>query len=466
MQNTSMKPEKICASIMLSILILIFLTVCLRFFIKNIVYEKLHVNNPFVNFFLSDDVSVDDSGIDSEETLQTDNIDWESIYQFDGSGYSNYHPENILSKFSNKVFRLEDKIDIYTNDLLLFQQQCAIFTGYIENCLSWKLTNPVKNDIIYMSNGYLTFPTPQASEDDIYDIANSIGDFNKFLGENNIPLIYANAGTKVCPWNRQIFNRSVEYSNDNADQLIKALKEKRVDVIDYREEILNADLDWYNSYYITDHHWTNKTALWAGGILADRLNSKYDFSFNKKYFEADSYTIQKFKDYWLGANGRRVTLSKSHLEDYDLILPAFDTDLTVSIPSEKVNMRGNYKSVLFRSELFDDIAGYNEYDHMNKPGAYNCIVPQSDAQMTIHNNNSPDNAGKKILLIQDSYGWYLSTYLACDIEETDIIYPASFDGSLRSYIKKSKPDAVVILYNSAQIKSIDWTQHKDLFDFR
>ena len=76
------------------------------------------------------------------------------------------------------------------------------------------------------------------------------------------------------------------------------------------------------------------------------------------------------------------------------------------------------------------------------------------------------NHDKKILILSDSFGFYLNTYLACDIGEIDIIHPMAFDGSIRSYVDVMNPDAVIVLYCERNIKPIDWSNHLSQFDFR
>ncbi|MBO6137385.1 MAG: hypothetical protein J6O71_02120, partial [Lachnospiraceae bacterium] len=110
--------------------------------------------------------------------------------------------------------------------------------------------------------------------------------------------------------------------------------------------------------------------------------------------------------------------------------------------------------------------GYNYSDHLSKPDAYNCIVLGNDALTTTLNNSPKDNEGKSILLIHDSFDFYLSTYLAGDVERIDRIQLSGFKGSLRTYIENNPPDAVVIMYYGGNILPIDWRWHNSFFDFR
>ena len=61
-----------------------------------------------------------------------------------------------------------------------------------------------------MKNGYLTKVINEVAEQDIEEIVASLRDFQEFLDEKNIPLLYTQAGTKVCPWDRKLFDDGVQ----------------------------------------------------------------------------------------------------------------------------------------------------------------------------------------------------------------------------------------------------------------
>ena len=77
--------------------------------------------------------------------------------------------------------------------------------------------------------------------------------------------------------------------------------------------------------------------------------------------------------------------------------------------------------------------------------------------------NAVDNVGKKILIIGDSFNWILADYLITDIEYLDVIHNATFTESIQSYICKTKPDMVLIIYNDAEFVEIHTT---DAYDFQ
>ena len=55
-----------------------------------------------------------------------------------------------------------------------------------------------------------------------------------------------------------------------------------------------------------------------------------------------------------------------------------------------------------------------------------------------------------MLIFQDSFGNYTSTYLAQGLDEIHLIYNPDFNGSVKAYIKEVKPDVVLMLNTSNQ----------------
>lgn len=77
----------------------------------------------------------------------------------------------------------------------------------------------------------------------------------------------------------------------------------------------------------------------------------------------------------------------------------------------------------------------------------------------------PNNG--KILLIHDSFGDCVISFLALGVKYGEALDLRHFTGSVQEYIKQTEPDVVLVLYIPNVIpESIDWTTHGDLFDFR
>lgn len=455
--------------ICLAVLGMFMLSIFVRIGTRQILVKRLGVENTFTRLVFWDN-----------EALETDiSIDWAARYPFDESGDAGSGKSistdsmtdadtSVDVRLREKVLSAEHKVNVYATDLLAGYQSFVNARYRVDDFIGWK-QNSSTEDVIEMENGYLARPSAKVEEQDIEKIADSLSDFGKYLSEQGIPLYYVNCGSKVNPADKQMTEKDVarEYTNENADALLQALRGKKVHTIDMRQYML-ADGEWYDRYYITDHHWTTETGLWCAGIIADELNRSAGFAFDKAYFDIDSYEVTTYPKFWLGSAGRAMRLGEESLESYSCILPKFETDLTIDVPTKSVHKKGTYAESLYNMELLEQIKEYTGTDWLSKPDAYGTTTRENDALGIIKNKRVNENSDKKILMIQDSFGWYTATYLACDVGEVHSIYLGEFDGSIRSYVREMEPDAVIVLYTSGNIEMDNeaWEAHKSLWDFR
>ena len=338
--------ERVCAIVILAIIAAILLSICIRFVVKNVIYEGLGIYNDFVLFWCPDDGTV----VEDPETV-TAKIDWERVYPFEKKedGNDKKKKDIFLKEFTNLVNRIEQKIDIYTNRLFIFQRRFVLAINKLEDIIGWDL-----GGVLYMKNGFLTDSCKRLDDAQIEELANSVIDFDHFLKEEGIPLIFFNPGSNVCPYNNQVILPSLENTNENEDALLERLREGNIDVIDFRDEIRKNNKNWDEYYYHTDHHWTTGASLWAAGIIAKKLNTDYDFSFDDKYFLPESFNITHYKEFWLGSRGRGVTLERTTLDDYDLIIPKFYTNLKLEAPATGISLSGKYEDVILKMDTWSN----------------------------------------------------------------------------------------------------------------
>lgn len=457
-----------------AVLFFFFISIAMRFFTRQILVKKFHWDNAFTQIVFWGN---EELNLANEEPDFTDNndevslsIDWANEYPFHNS-HSYLNIETATSKFNsfqNFVFNITDNVKSYTSDLLIGQYEASnIAKAYnrLIGCAIMPATS--SNHSIQLQNGYLTYEQNLISDKDINELADSVQSFSTYLYNQGIDFVYMNTGSKVCPIDKQLPPMANEYTNENGDNLLRELNNRNVRTLDFREHMIQSGRDWYQSYYITDHHWNTATALWAAGVMSQYLNDYCGFNFDKKYFDPSQYDIETYPDYFLGRQGWSEILPDSGLESYDKILPKFNTSFSLQIPTRGIDLQGSYQDVLFDQQYFDQISEYSKTDFTKKPNTYSSIRLGNDAYSEIKNLAPEHNKDKKILLIYDSFGWYLSSYLATDVSEIATLYLPTFNGSVRSLVNTIKPDAVIMVYCEKNIVPIqDWNSHTDFFDLR
>ena len=126
-------------------------------------------------------------------------INWEHQYPFDAESMA--HADPILTftllPQDNRYVRilniLEEKVDVYSSDLLAGQSYIAELSYRYNNLINWKWGASGADDdstIIYMENGYLTYQQPRVPEEDIYEIADSLEDFSDYLADKKISPLF------------------------------------------------------------------------------------------------------------------------------------------------------------------------------------------------------------------------------------------------------------------------------------
>lgn len=395
-------------------------------------------------------------------------IDWQQQYPFAQADADEQETSRQISRkerYDSLVRKLEEKIEYYCTEGLFFYGQAVAAAAESEQIVGCDAEN-FAGDVIRMNNGYLTYQEEKLEEAQIQELADEVADLKQFLDAQGIEFLYGNAGSKVCPYDKQLSDETLEYTNENGTALVEALRENGISVIDFRDEMQCDGLDWYDSYYKADHHWKTQMGLWAADKLAGALNETGRFSFDRAIFEKENYTFETYENCFFGGQAKSVTFASANLESYTKILPKFPTAFQIQIPTRSVDLQGTYAETLFDSAQFEKILSYTKAQHLSERNCYDCARGRNDALVQIQNLNSPDNADKKILMLQDSFSWYTTSFLACGIGQIDAIHLAAFSGSLRSYIKQTKPDAVVMVYCERNIKPLERAGHEHLFDLR
>lgn len=459
--------SKYFAAACLGIIGIFFFSIMGRFAVRQAVVKKAGITNPFTAAVFFDAPALNRLSSEAKHDKIVP-MDWQKQYPFaEGSGMTE---SILLGKYQAKAVSAEKKVKEWTGDFLLGRTKLTSLAEEYREMLCWKLDGAGKTDedAFFLQNGSLTFYQHRLKEKELAQIADSVADFQGWLAERKIPFLYVNMGSKVNPQDKQMtaVQQQEEFTNENADALLAELAKRQVASMDMRQEMHRAGLDWYASYYKYDHHWKTQTGMWAAGILAERLNRDYGFCYDRTYFEPQNYQADSY--WWKGNQWRALYKTAGRdcdSEEYTYFLPKFATQFSISIPTRGIDKLGEYKDTLIDRQAVADSRSYTEEEMASRQDAYFNTTWHNDALGIIKNQQMVHNP-QKILMLQDSFSFYLSTYLACDTAELDLIYPNKFDGSIRAYIEKMQPDLVIVLYCEQNIKEFDGSSHQAFFDFR
>lgn len=291
-----------------------------------------------------------------------------------------------------------------------------------------------------LEDGRLTF-TVEPTETDWK--AENLAELSEWCASRNTPLLYVQAPFKIDPDDPQLPVGTSDYTNQNADHLLNALKQYGVDHLDLRREIKKQGLDHASLFYKTDSHWTTEAAFWAYTTICDVLEKKYGFAIDDAVTDLNQFTKTTYEDIFLGSQGKRVGTLYSGVDDLDVLLPDFETNIRYEVPNH-----GFYKEGAFEQTVMD-YAHVETTDYYNKSPYY--VYSGGDYPLSHFKNlNQPD--GKKVLLVRDSFSCAVAPLLSLAVGQVDTFDLRYNDSSLKEYIDVSKPDIVVFLFNPGVLR--------------
>lgn len=437
-------PMRIAVVIFMTVILVFMLSILTRMVTKNIIVEKFGISNSVTQFIMKG-MSVMDAMDEVTGEFYTD-IDWEKLYPFkldNQISEATDVKEGFLDKYKNKLYRIESVIQDYCNQYLVGRVKFVETAYAFEKLFQWTLI-PYGSDngIIIKDDGYMTYVS---DEMDVTDMASHLKKLDNFLNNKNIEMLYVQAPSKVDPLTPELPPGVNDSTNNNIDKLLYELSEKDIDVLDLREFIVDEYDNYEDAFYKTDHHWKTTTAFRGVQILVEYMNGQGYTSIDESKIASENFKMETYEKYFLGSQGKKVTLAVAEPEDYHLMVPKYDASFTIQIPERNIDMQGDFKDTLLDYRHLQKIDYYNE-------NCYASFTNRNDAYCKIINHAS-DVDDKKILIIKDSYSTPFIPYLALGVKEMDTIYEMLFDGSIQTYIEETEPDVVIVMYSATSMSA-------------
>ena len=348
-----------------------------------------------------------------------------------------------LERWYNRFFRKE-----------LFSQVMQ----KIEDTCRWNLMPPsgksnIVTGAVKMSNNHLCVLSARR---DMTAIAESIKSFDKFLKAENIPFAYIMAPSTISP-DDKLSSNHWDFSNQNADELLRRLADAGVNTIDLRKELKADGISYSDAFFVTDHHWKPDTGVWATGKMADWLNKNAGLSCNTQLYKSENYNRKVYPKWFLGSYGRKATLARTTPDDIAVLTPKEPVQFHYVNPSVPCERTGGFDVIL-------------HYDRIEPKDYYvqNCVGVYLNDKYAAFIDNLDKNAKGKVLLIGDSFLLMVTPFLAQTVKRVEYLTLDYFNGSLEAYIKANGPyDACMVLFYTGDLTdTIDFTSHQDQFDFR
>jgi len=264
--------------------------------------------------------------------------------------------------------------------------------------------------------------------DNMYALVNT-------LAQSNIPLLYVQAPFKLRDAHSGLPPTVTNYSALNADRFLAALTGANIYCLDLRISFKNSDMSQNDMFYSTDHHWTIDAAFLGTAQIVKKLNTDFGFKINESLFDIDNYERKTYEDFYIGSIGRRVGRIYGGIDDFTLITPNFKTDLSYYKDGE-AQSGGSFEDAVLNKKFIDEKLPPSTNRYAVYPGDYSELI---------FINHLADYG--KILIIKDSFGVPVYSFLSIGVHEVRAIDIRLFSKDVSEYAAELKPDIVIILYN-------------------
>ena len=281
------------------------------------------------------------------------------------------------------------------------------------------------NTVIKQSDGWLAGHIAAADPAVLSANAAKLKETQSWLDEKGIYCLYVGAPYTVDKASPLLPAGEKVTVNDDLDTLYAYFDEEKINYIDMREVYDKLPTEYHEHFYRTDHHWNAEGAFECFREILPLFEEGLDTEFDDALTDISSYDIITYPGAHLGSSGQRTGALFAGIDDFDVMLPSFPTQLRRGEES------GSFEEIIL------DMSAINGND-LNSRYTYDTTFANS--RRHIYN----DLAGNelKLLVIGDSYATALNPFLALAFSEIKTYEKLPDDGE----IKKYDPDAVIFVY--------------------
>lgn len=237
------------------------------------------------------------------------------------------------------------------------------------------------------------------------------------------------------------------YLNRNADLFLKRLGDAGIEYIDLRDNIREQELNCYDLFYRTDHHWTVPASKWAAEIIARKLNDDYGYDIDLNLYADENFNYVEYENCWIGEQGRKLAESYIGMDDFTVVVPTYDTSFSHYINEEY--SEGDFNIFIDYSVYSDSYDADGDF----QPAKLKRWHYSYNGEGYIQNNNVDFG---NVLIFGDSYERTLIPFMSLGIRNIYKIEPRFMSSAdIQAVIESGNYDTVILTYAQFMIGSHD-----------
>lgn len=335
------------------------------------------------------------------------------------------------------------KIETAFSEGLTYHKDLLELNSAVQNNIGTVQIDKGDTTVIKSKSGYLSYLRSKMSKKTLKKRARKTARLYKAAKENGAEFMYIMAPVKG--YYMDFPDNIDDYNRENCDEFIKALKDAEVPYFNLIEEMKKDGITEEEMFFVTDHHWKPEYGLWAANRVAEELNERFGFEYDKEKLNIDNYNIETHYDAFLGSQGKKTGqyFTDHGLDNINIITPKFETSFTDTQVGKDYSKTGPFQDVLLHRYHIDEIDLYNK-------NPYATYLGGDYREQIIENHNNLE--GKNILLIKDSFSCAFAPFLSMTAHNTYLLDMRDFDEfkgdriNVKKYIEKIKPDYVFVMY--------------------
>lgn len=337
-----------------------------------------------------------------------------------------------------------DEVENISTEQLAYHDLCVNLNSAFMRFTNKRVVEKDDVTVVKMDNGMLAGEVSKIPEEDIILFADSV---KKLQDDTGIPVTYVMAPEKG--YDGGFPSNADNYIAENCNLFLKELENRGINYLDLCASMIDDKMTVEESFYATDHHWKPEVGLWAANEICEKMESDYDFQYDKTLLEIDNYNIDTYENTFLGSEGRKTGIyyTKYGLEDFDVLYPKFSTDLTVTNKIENTEVSGAFKDTVLNLK-------HLSYDTPYQSWLYSTYSDGDNAVQVIENKLNQE--GKTVLVVRDSFAGVVTPFIALECKSlhvldlrTDVIGTNRVE-SVSEYAKEIQPDYIIILYKTVK----------------
>lgn len=336
-----------------------------------------------------------------------------------------------------------DNIETTSSRNLLYHKEFVDINSSLQKNMGTTIIYKDDMTVVRSNTGYLSYVRDAIPKDELRNRVENVASLYDSARNSGADFLYIMAPAKG--YNMEYPENVLDYNKSNCDDFIEELDKSKVPYYSLISQMENEKITEEDMFFITDHHWKPEYALWAANRVAEELELRFDFKYDKEKLDINNYNETVYEDWFLGSQGKKTGqyFTPLGLDDISIFTPKFKTSFIDTQVGKDYSVQGTFEEVLLHKEHIENKDLYNK-------NPYATYLGGDYREQIIENTENKD--GKRVLILKDSFSCAFAPFFSTITKDTYLLDMRDFDEfkgeriDVAKYIEETKPDIVLVMY--------------------